>query len=259
MKIHLFLNDLKSKKQLDRNIISKIYNTKDLFILRNDITKRHTFVENLEKLTRKNYIIISKVTNTKVFNQYDGDIPYISLIGYGLYEDRRHLDKIIKLCDKFKGKNTKLRINYVITDRDIGKFTVDTAILKSLIIRYNMLQPYFDLIQKGDFFGQEKYIYPLFNENLLNKLNKTGLLTQKNFDYLSGYINKTQSTCNVGDNITIYPDGTLRLCHSHRCQEVLGNLKKTHIADIIDNNKEKIDEAKNCFMLQSCWISSFKK
>ena len=48
---------------------------------------------------------------------------------------------------------------------------------------------------------------------------------------------------------------TVRLCQSHRIVESLGSLKEKSLQEILDENHNKIQEAKNCPLREQCWFA----
>jgi MoaA/NifB/PqqE/SkfB family radical SAM enzyme len=139
MKITLFLNDyfvnynkppLKSKQELDRNIIQQLYNEDDTFILRGEPTLRHDFNQVLDIFNKKNYILTTHLYDIDKILQYKKNIPYISMNWDGIINDsirekKPYTADLIKLLHFFKSKKTIQRINYTISNHNLAFFDID--------------------------------------------------------------------------------------------------------------------------------------
>ena len=121
-------------------------------------------------------------------------------------------------------------------------------------------QPYFNIYQKGYYYNNEQFTWPPFSREHITLLNKEGVLTQKNFNYLLNWITKSSYQCTAVQNeVTILPDATVRLCQSHRIVESLGSLKEKSLSEILKENQEKIQQAKQCPLREQCWFAHHLK
>ena len=223
MKISLFLNDYFvnynkkptiSKQQLDRNIIQELYNDKDLFILRGEPTLRPDFKQILDIFKdKKNYILTTHLEDIQKILDYDRTIPYISIIWDGILNDnirgrKSYTSDMIHLFNFFKSKKTIQRINYTISQYNSNFVDIDAKIIKRFMTIYPKLkQPYYSIYQKGYYYNNKDFTWPPFGKEQLIMLNQEGVLTQKNFNYLSQWIKKSHHQCTAIQNeITILPD-----------------------------------------------------
>lgn len=276
MKISLFLNDyfvnynkkpMTSQQQLNRSIIQELYNEDDLFILRGEPTMRPDFKQVLDIFkSKKNYILTTHLEDVQKVLDYDRTIPYISINWDGILNDnirgrKNYTSNLIQVLNSFRSKATIQRINYTISQYNIAFLDVDAKAMKRFMTLYpKMKQPYFNIYQKGYYYNNDDFTWPPFGRNQITMLNKEGVLTQKNFDYLLGWVTKQDYKCtSIQDEVTILPDATVRLCQSHRMIEVLGSLKEKSLKDILEDSKEKIQQAKNCPLREQCWFAHHRK
>lgn len=275
MKISLFLNDyfvsynkpsLISQQQLDRGIIQSLYNEQDLFILRGEPTLRPDFKQVLNIFKNKNYILTTHLEDVDKLLSYDKTIPYLSIHWDGFLNDtirgrKPHTTNLIYLLNAFRSKNTIQRLSYTISQYNISFLDVDALIIQKFLSLYpKMKQPYFNIYQKGYYYNNEQFTWPPLSREHISLLNKHGVLTQKNLDYLLRWITKEDYQCtSVENEITIMPDATVRLCQSHRIVESLGSLREKSLSQILEENKENIQKAKLCPLREQCWFAHHNK
>jgi len=274
MKISLFLNDyftsydkqpIISQQQLDRGIIQSLYNEQDLFILRGEPALRPDFKQVLDIFKNKNYILTTHLENASKVLSYDRTIPYLSIHWDGFLHDTLHGRKpyttnLIYLLNSFKSKNTIQRLSYTISQYNLSFLDVDALTMQKFLSIYpKMKQPYFNIYQKGYYYNNEQFTWPPLSRDHIALLNKDGVLTQKNFDYLLRWITKENYQCSAIENeITIMPDATVRLCQSHRIIESLGSLREKTLEEVLFENKENIEKAKFCPLREQCWLGNHK-
>lgn len=276
MKISLFLNDyfvnynkkpIQSQQVLDRGIIQELYNDHDLFILRGEPTLRSDFKQVLDIFKKnKNYILTTHLEDVNPILNYDRTIPYISVHWDGMLNDimrgrNPYTANMFYLFNSLKNKETILRISYTISQYNLGFLDVDAkAIKKFLSIWPKMKQPYFNLYQKGYYYNNEQFTWPPLSKEHVSLLNKEGVLTPKNLEYLLGWIAKFDYQCTAVQNeVTILPDATVRLCQSHRIVESLGSLKEKSLQEILEENKESIQKTRTCPLREQCWLANHRK
>lgn len=275
MKISLFLNDyfvsynkpsLISQQQLDRGIIQSLYNEQDLFILRGEPTLRPDFKQILDIFKNKNYILTTHLEDVDKLLSYDRTIPYLSIYWDGFLNDtirgrKPYTTNLIYLLNAFKSKNTIQRLSYTISQYNISFLDIDALTMQKFLSLYpKMKQPYFNIYQKGYYYNNEQFTWPPLSRDHISLLNKHGILTQKNLDYLLRWITKEDYQCtSVENEITIMPDATVRLCQSHRIVESLGSLKEKSLSQILEENKENIQKAKLCPLREQCWFAHHNK
>lgn len=272
MKISLFLNNylpLYNKPHkaelvsLDKKILSDVINSEDQFILRGEPTIYPDLHNVLNQFKRKkNYILTTHMLDLDALLSYDRTIPYVSVFWDGILNDKIKGTKpltanMIRFFDSIKGKDTTTRIHYTFTSTNAPYFMSDITTLKGLITNYQkMKQPYFSLHQSGFYYSESEFVWPPFTRSHLTELNKQGLLTKKNFNYLLGFLSKDKPRCVSPQNeITILYDGTVRLCQSHRIVESLGSLYEKSLQEILEENKENIKSAETCPLREQCWFS----
>lgn len=273
MKIDLFINDYvpvyqrkntqtNTLKNISLDLVKKIYRPEHFYVLRGEPTEHPKFRELLDIFTEKNYILMTEASKLSALIGYQGEIPYISFSYDGFQNDQirgnRNLTyNVMKALEFFSQKNTQLRIEYIISQNNYEWFEVDLVILKKLMSLYpKMKQPYYVLFQEGDYFKKKDFTWIPLTEQAVLRANALGLLTQKNLDFLKAYLDRKEYSCIALKNeIIIMSDGTVRLCLSHKFNEIIGNINSSTLEDIINSTQPIRNECEGCEFRLSCWLA----
>lgn len=278
MKIDIYLNDYFNKynnpikstdsyQQLDFSTIKKIYNYDDLFILRGEPTIYPYLYQVLDLFKdSKNYILTTEATQIESLINYRQQIPYISISydGYMNDEIRGHRGltlNIISLLKHLSETSTTTRFCYTINPSNLEWIQIDIKILQKFVSTYsNMKAPYFSIYQKSVIFGEPNFVWTPLSKEVIDQLNASGLLTQKNLTYLRSWFNKAEYSCtSPQEEIVVMPDSTVRLCQSLRSSEVLGNLQTQQLSDILTSSQQIRKDAENCPFKYQCWLAYHHK
>ncbi|MEA3499847.1 MAG: hypothetical protein U9R41_02335, partial [Candidatus Marinimicrobia bacterium] len=206
MKINIWTNNLfvshnkpiPKEENISLKHFKKTVNSDEhLYILRGDPTIHPNFYEMIKALQNKNFIVSTHCLNSSVLIKNKQHIPYLVIKWDGLKNDilkgNNNLTyNMFKILDMYsRNENVTLRIEYTISNKNIDWLLTDIAILRKLFSVYdNMKQPYFVINQQTEVLNQDEYTFVPFGADHLDILNKTGLLTQKNLDYLKASIDK---------------------------------------------------------------------
>jgi len=277
MKINLFLNDyftqynknyIRPKMELNIDLLKKISNN-HFIILRGEPTLYKQFHDILTYLNKNDfqYVITTDAENITSITTYKGPIQYVSMNYNGLLNDyfngnRLYLTKnIIKICDFLTSKKSLMRLNYTFSQYNKETFNADVGILKYFKEKYpRMKRPYFSIYQQGYMFAQENFIWTPINIGMINKLNKASLLTEKSLRMLAAYYDKATYKCIAPANeLNITSDGKVRLCLSYRFTEIIGDLNKQSLNDIIEESKELRNKTIDCQHKKKCFLANHFK
>jgi MoaA/NifB/PqqE/SkfB family radical SAM enzyme len=271
MKINVFISDtfLKYRAPLSNPTIlidmpsfGKIPLEGNQIILRGEPTLHHKFPTILDHLQDHNFVYTSIGLQVEKLISYKRNIPYVSFHYEGhlndeLYGGNQLTAEITKALNHFKTKQTILRLAYTISPFNKAWFVADVATLKNFLSLYpTMKRPYFLVYQQGTYYSEAGFKWTTIDKSMIDRANKAGILTQKNLNYLLAFFNQDSYSCvSPQEEITIFPDGTLRTCMSHKVSEVLGDLHKNSFAEILEMSAEKRKQCKNCNLRQSCWLA----
>jgi MoaA/NifB/PqqE/SkfB family radical SAM enzyme len=275
MKIDIYLNDYFVKynsaqktevENLRIGFVEGIYNPDDLFILRGEPTYREDLHKILRIFKNKNYILTTQGFNIQSLIDFDDTIPYLSFHWDGFLNDSIKQSpgltyNMIRCIEALKHKNMKFRIAYTISPYNINSLDADIAILRSLLSSYSkMKQPYFMIYQEGQYYSQSDYTWTWFGKEHLEKINKSGLCTVKNFNYLSNWVNGNISPCtSIQSEATVMPDATLRACQSYQSNCFLGSLKEKNIPTIFKDSESIFKSLEKCSFRKKCWLAYHNK
>lgn len=233
-----------------------------LYILRGEPSIHPNFLEMLKHLEGKNFILSTHGLKYGLILNKKQYIPYLSIKWDGLRNDILKGQPsltygMFKLLDFFKNnKDTQLRIEYLISNRNIDWFQSDVAALRNIYSKYdNMKQPYFIINQQSEILKKDSTFVP-FGADHLDMLNRTGLLTKKNLDYIKATLDKKDYLCtSVMNEATIHYDGTIRVCQSHKFDEILGSLDEDSFDDIMNKSMERRKDLEMCPLRANCWLA----
>lgn len=277
MKINIYLNNWfvkynaaqKTKNEVENlkiGFIESIYNSNDLFILRGEPTFRDDLYDILKIFKNKNYILTTNCFEPEKLILFNETIPYISFHWDGFYNDiikggSGFTYNMFRCLESLSHKKTIFRIAYTISNFNLNYLDVDILTLRKMMETYpTMKQPYFILYQEGEYFNQNNFIWNSFNKIHLDKLNKSGLLTQKNFNYLSDWLNKKPYVCtSIKEEAVIMPDASMRLCQSHQIKKELGSLREKNIKQIFTDSTSLFKEMEHCPFCEKCWLAYNRK
>ena len=270
MKINLFINDYvpvyqrklnqtNTLKNISLELVKKIYRPEHTYVLRGEPTEHPKFRELLDIFTEKNYILMTEASKLSSLIGYQGEIPYISFSYDGFQNDQirgnRNLTyNVMKALEHFSQKDTQLRIEYIISQNNYEWFEIDVVILKKLMSLYpKMKQPYYVLFQEGDYFKKKDFTWVPLTEQAVLRANALGVLTQKNLDFLKAYLERKEYSCiALKDEIIVMSDGTVRLCLSHKFNEIIGDINSSTLEDIISSTQPIRDACVGCEYKLSC-------
>lgn len=270
MKIHVYLNNYFVKyksqfktptKELDFTTLQKIPTTHQI-ILRGEPLTHSKIYTIIKYLKNKNYILTTDCESIEKLLTVPEKIPYISINYDGFLNDnlrgnRLYLtSNILKTINFFGGKST-LRLSYTLNASNSNWINADISLLRNFCDNYpNMKKPYFMIQQMSEYFSQEKFIWIPISVSLIDKLNKASLLTERSLRFFAAYYDRAQFNCHsMKNNITVMYDGTIRMCMSHRINEVLGDLKTQTFDEIIECSKQQRDAALECQYRNNCWLA----
>lgn len=274
MKINIYCNDYfitynqKQKteiKNLRTGYIKGVSNKEDYFILKGEPTLHYDFNAILDSFD-KNYILTTHGNSYEKIIEYPGTIPYISFHWDGFNNDlikgHDRLTLNIMECLQFlQSKPTVTRIAYTISPHNIKWLSADLVIMKKMMEQYpNMKQPYFMLYQEGEYYNQKNFVWTNITKEQIDLINKTGLLTENNKNYLFAWLKHQDYPCiSPQKNITVLPDATVRMCQSYRMKEIIGDLNNNNLSEIISSTIEKRKEMQNCEYKYTCWFACHYK
>ena len=157
---------------------------------------------------------------------------------------------------EYAGKETTTRLIYPLTNNNLKWINTDIEALKCFLSIYpKMKKPFILLLQQGIFFQQNNFVWPPLNKDILDKMNKASILSERTLITLSAWLKKTSYTCLTPQKeITILPDGMVRLCLSHQINKILGDLNKQSLNEILETSKAIREEASNCPYRENCWL-----
>lgn len=273
MKVDIYCNDYfmrYGKAQMTKDDITNmrsgyitgIINDNDTFILRGEPTWHYDFDHLLSSFTNKNYILTTHGNNVDAIINYSGTIPYVSFQWDGIMNDsikgyNSYTKEIFRALSFLAGKSTITRIGYTISPYNVKWINADMAILRNMLSIYpNMKQPYIMLYQQGTYYSQSDFTWTnITKENIVN-MNKLGILTEKNMSYLLAWLNHTDFQCtSPQEEIVVMNDATVRICQSYQFNNILGDLNKNNLADIISSSSEVRCSMANCEYKAQCWCA----
>jgi MoaA/NifB/PqqE/SkfB family radical SAM enzyme len=276
MKIDIYLNDYftayyrpcpdKSRlTNISFDVLTKLNTLDATFIFRGEPTLNSYLHDILDLYKDKSYILSTDGTNPDPLINYKGKIPYLSIRYDGYMNDTlRRNNKlsynVMKLLEAFKNKETILRIEYVISNHNLNWLKLDLDIIRNYLSIYpNMKQPYFVLYQKSDVFTEPNFIWTPLSKEVIDLINTKNLFTQSSLNSLMAWYNKTPYRCTAPqNNIIVWYDGTMRLCQSHRCKEIIGNLLTDDLS-IIEKTLDIRSATGDCPFRDQCWIAYHHK
>ncbi len=272
MKINVYCNDYfmaynqaqpnQNIKNLRTGFIKGIYNKDDLFILRGEPTLHYDFSDVLDTFKNKNYILTTHGNDIEKITSYEKSIPYISFNWDGFANDiikgyKPLTSNIMKALQFLQSKNTTTRIAYTISPYNIKWLQADLIIMRKMMDSFpNMKQPYFMLYQQGTYYSQENFAWTNLTSENIDMINKSGLLTEKNKNYLFGWFKQKEYNCvSPRNELVIMPDASVRLCQSIRMNEVVGNLNDMNLQQIIEHTEDVRSSTINCQHKSTCWFA----
>lgn len=265
---NLFVNHNKPIPKDVHNISLKHFkratqSNEHLYILRGDPAVHPNFYEMIKSLQGKNFIISTHCLNASILIKNKQYIPYLAVKWDGLRNDilkgNNNLTyNMFKILDLYSGKeDTTLRIEYTVSNKNIDWLLTDIAILRKLYTIYdNMKQPYFVINQQAETLNQDEYTFVPLGADHLDTLNRTGLLTKKNLDFIKATIEKRDYICqSVQNEMVLNHDGTFRTCQSLRFHEELGSIEDKTLDEIIEESREYREKMERCPLRSKCWLA----
>lgn len=275
MKVNIYCNDYfmkYNKAQVDSVVnlrsgfIRGVANETDTFILRGEPTLHYDFNHILSSFSKNNYILTTHGNNADAIINCDRRIPYVSFNWDGFLNDnikghRPLTSEIMRTLQYLRSKDTIVRIAYTISPFNVKWLSTDAVILKKMMDMFpNMKQPYFMLYQEGTYYSQPDFTWTSITKEDLASLNRLGVLTKKNFDYLLAWINHKEYQCIAPQNdITIMNDATVRMCQSYQMNKIIGNLNDNNLQEIIASSLEERKKMINCEYKDKCWFACHLK
>ena len=271
MKTNIYLNDYliaynKPKPDISRinhisfDVLTKLAKLDSKFIFRGESSVCPYLYETLDLFKDKDYILSTDGTNASTITNYKGKIPYLSIRYDGWMNDtiRRNHElsyNVKKILDHFKNTDTVLRFEYVISPYNLSWLKVDLDIIRNYLDQYpTMKQPYFLLYQKADIFNENEFSWVPLTKESIELMNSKTIITQKTLDAMIAWYNKEEYKCISPQNeLTVWYDGTLRICQSLRSKEVIGNLNTDDLS-IIESSLETRKSVEDCPYRGQCWL-----
>ena len=232
------------------------------FIFRGEPSYRTDLHKILKMFRRKDYILTTDCSIPENILTYDKTIPYISFKWDGLKNDLIRGERSLTfnmniLIDKLKYDTSRIEYTFSPYNKDGWKY--DIEVLKYYVNK-GMKKPYFSLYQQAQIFNESDFKWINVTKELISRLNHSGLLTQKNLNYLNNWSNRRPYSCiSPQDELVIMFDGSVRLCQSHRINEVIGDLNNESLDVIIERSKEERRKAEECPLKLQCWLSYHAK
>ena len=268
MKLSIYLNNYfvkYNKKQtpptenLSIKILKDLSETDHQFIFRGEPTYRNDLPKILKLFRRKDYILTTDATDVDKILEFDKSIPYLSVKWDGINNDMIRGEKPLSLNMNrlFERVNyQQARIEYTFSPYNKDSWEYDLAQLEYFMKKYKLKQPYFSMYQQGQIYNEENFKWLNITKEFISKLNHKGLLTQKTLDYLNNWTKKQLYTCTSPQNeLVIMYDGSVRLCQSHRMNEVIGSLKDNTLDEVIKTSEDIRKQAEGYPLRQQCWLS----
>lgn len=269
MKINIWLNDFYVNHETPPQITTQIslkhfkrcIKSGHKYILRGEPTLHPNIFEILNILEGRDYVLTTHGSKVDMLLKYKNTIPYIAFKWDGLKNDyfkgsKAFTSNILKLAQHFQNKNTIMRLEYVISNKNIDWIKDEIGVLKKLTYDYGMKRPYFNIFQEGEIFNKSEFTYIPLSVNVIDKLNKNSLLTQKTLDYLSANSQGKEYQCIVPkDQMVLAPDGSFRLCQSYYHNEVLGSIEDSTLEEVIEKSKTRREEMERCVKRDRCWMA----
>ena len=271
MKTNIYLNDYLTAyyrpipdtsrlNHISFDVLTKLSSLDSKFIFRGESTVCPYLYETLDLFKDKDYILTTDATNPDTLINYKGKIPYLVIKYDGYMNDTIRKNhqlsyNLKKILDHFKNTNTILRFEYVISAHNISWLKLDLDIMRNYLELFpKMKQPYFLLYQKADIFNEQNFSWVSLGKDAIDIMNTKNILTQKTLTSLNAWYNKTTYKCISPQNeIVVWYDGTLRLCQSLRCKEVIGDLNIDDIS-IIEQNVDIRRSTEDCPYREQCWL-----
>lgn len=268
MKLSIYLNNYfvnynhkqtEPTENLSIKILKDLSETNHQFIFRGEPTYRTDLVKILKLFRRTDYILTTDSTDPSKILEFGKNIPYISFKWDGINNDMLRGERSLtlnmtRLLERIK--NTQSRIEYTFSPYNKDSWLNDMAILEYYMNKYNMKKPYFSMYQQGHIYNEQNFKWLNITKEFISKLNHKGLLTQKTLNYLNNWVKKQTYTCISPQNeLVIMYDGTVRLCQSHRINEMIGDLRENTLDEIIQQSEEVRKSAEGCPLRQQCWLS----
>lgn len=273
MKINVFLNNkfLKYKTPLNitENLDFKVFldiakfvrEEKHLLILRGEPPLYPQFENALKELKDVDFILSTEGYDVERLIAYPRKIPYLSLLYDGFKNDEIKQvplsANIFRVINNFANKDSIFRFNYTISPFNFDWLVIDAQIMRQFITKYkNMARPFFNIYQQGLLYGESTFSWTPLTKTLIDFLNQTMVLTENELKTMSMWLTKQLYQCiSPQNNITIMSDGTMRLCMSHRINEVVADLNKMSLTDATRVSKNLRKNAEECPFRFSCWMS----
>lgn len=274
MKINIWLNDYynrynlsvkKTYSHIDVELFNSIIDSlsdDDLIILRGEPTIHPFLWQILNKLNNKNYILSTESSKPEPLVKYKKHIPYLSFRYDGFMNDvirgKRPLTlNMFTILSEFSARETTLRLEYTISPYNLEFLEADILNLRLLVSKYSrMKQPYFVIYQQSEIYDQTSYAWTSLSKNKIQELNKKSLLTEKNLKFFDAWLNKRETPCMSPRNeIVIDSSGIVRLCHSLRFHETLGDLKNDSLSSILEKSSQVRNNAIECPLRKQCWMA----
>lgn len=178
-----------------------------------------------------NYTLLTNAINLrkveKILNSYN--VKNLTISCDGLKHDSirvqdriKNLDNIIYLVKKYLGKIENLKISYTLSVFNENHIDEDMEFFKSLGIE----KIYFCIAQNMELLGAKGKITP--STASLKYLYETYgyMLYDRDKEFLNRLLYGEKGPCQSLNNVhTIYTDGSVVMCQSYMCDNILGNIK----------------------------------
>lgn len=271
MKTNIYLNDylvaynkpapdITRVNHISFDVLTKLSKLDSKFVFRGESSICPYLYETLDLFKDKDYILTTDGTNASTITNYKGKIPYLSIRYDGWMNDtiRRNHElsyNVKKILDHFKNTDTILRFEYIISPYNLSWLKVDLDIIRNYLDQYpTMKQPYFLLYQKADIFNETEFSWVPLTKESIDLMNSKTIITQRTLDAMLSWYNKSEYKCMSPQNeITVWYDGTLRICQSLRSKEVIGNLNADDIS-IIESSYDVRQSTEDCPYREQCWL-----
>jgi MoaA/NifB/PqqE/SkfB family radical SAM enzyme len=273
LKINVFLNNkfvkyktplnitesLDYKKFLDITAFAR--DGKHLIILRGEPVLYPRFEDALTELKDVNHMLTTEGYNIERLLAFPRTIPYLSFLYDGFKNDEIKqaplAANVFRAIEALSNKQSIFRFNYTISPYNLDWLVVDAQIMRQYITKYkNMARPFFNIYQQGMFYGEANFSWTPLTKVLIDFLNQTMVLTENELKSMNAWLAKQPYECiSPQNNMTVLPDGTVKLCMSHRMNETIGDLNKVSFSEVVAMSEEIRKSTASCPFRFSCWMS----
>ena len=259
--IHYNNSNPSPSSHIDVSLVEKIASPDDLFILRGEPNYHPQLHDLLDVLKNSRLIYTTHAFNIDALLSYKRTLPYVSFHYDGIQNDRIKQQSgltvnILRALNAMSSHVSVTRLAYTLSPFNKDWIDGDIGLLRQFYENYrNMKKPYFLIYQQGKYFSQPNFAWTSINKTFIDHVNRSGILSQKDLQFFLSFFSKVDYNClALQDELVIDWNGDVRLCMSHRWNEIIGNIRDQSLEDIKASTKD-IRQTSQCPVRHQCWMA----